>query len=163
MADTSLWPIVVGGLIGVGGTLVGVVGTTIRDTVQLRHEKSRRRAEKFEELVAAVYEFDHWLDGIRLRDAFGDDKVPQTVSPFSKVQSISAVYFPQFNDLIRELDRASGQYRIWISEAAGKRLSDDVAQLSSGFEEAITPYVQKREALLDALKEFAREHLSNES
>jgi hypothetical protein len=97
MADTSLWPVVVGGLLGVGGTLVGVIGTTFREAAQQRHEKAKRRADKFEELVAAVYEFDHWLDIMRHRDAFGAGEAPETVSPFAKVQSISAVYFPQFS------------------------------------------------------------------
>jgi hypothetical protein len=41
MADTSLWPVVVGGLLGVGGTVVGVIGTTIRDVAQQRHEKAK--------------------------------------------------------------------------------------------------------------------------
>jgi hypothetical protein len=124
MADTSLWPVVVGGLLGVGGT-VGVIGTTIRDVARQRHEKAKRRADKFEELVAAVYEFAHWLDGIRQRDAFGVGDAQQTVSPFAKVQSISSVYFPQFSELIRELERASDHYLVWIYKAEHKRISND--------------------------------------
>jgi hypothetical protein len=38
-------------------------------------------------LVAAVYEFDHWLDDMRERDAFGVGDTRNTVSPFAKVQS----------------------------------------------------------------------------
>jgi len=63
--------VVVGGLLGVGGTIVAVIGTTIRDIAQQRHEKTKRRADKFEELVAAVYDLDHWLADIRRRDAMG--------------------------------------------------------------------------------------------
>jgi hypothetical protein len=85
MADTSLWPVVVGGLLGVGGTMVGMIGTTIRDVAQQRHEKAKRRSDKFEELVAAVYEHDHWLEGMRDRDAFGLGDAQKTVSPFAKV------------------------------------------------------------------------------
>jgi hypothetical protein len=49
-------------------------------------------------LIAALYEFDHWLVGIRDRDAFGvRADVPVTVPPFAKVQAISSVYFPQFS------------------------------------------------------------------
>ena len=69
MADTSLWPVVVGGLLALGGTVAGAIATTIRDAAQQRHEIRKRRADKFEELVAAVYEFDHWLESIRNRDA----------------------------------------------------------------------------------------------
>jgi hypothetical protein len=63
MADTSLWPIVLTGAFALGGSL-GAMGinsfaTARRDAAQERHEAKRRRADKFEELVAAVYEFAH--------------------------------------------------------------------------------------------------------
>jgi hypothetical protein len=155
MADTSLWPVVVGGLLALGGTVAGAIATTIRDAAQQRHETRKRRADKFEELVAAVYEFDHWLEGIRNRNVFGIGNGPERVTPFAKVQSISSVYFPQFSDLVRELERASSQYMIWIHEAAQKRLTNYIANLNEGSKEVIGPYLQKREALLDALKKFA--------
>src|SRR6266699_5334500 len=149
MADTSLWPVIVGGLLGVGGTLVGVIGTTIRDVAQQRHEKAKRRADKFEELVAAVYEFDHWLDGLRHRDAFGQDIVPMTLSPFAKLQSISAVYFPQFDKPIVAMSRAANRF---MYKAEQKNITQNAEE---GFDEVIQFYVNKREALLDALKAFA--------
>jgi hypothetical protein len=162
MADTSLWPIVVSGVLtgvfALGGIYVGQMATAQRDAVQEVREARKRRADKFEELVATVYEFDHWLENMRQRDVFGYDNGPQTVSPFAKVQSISSVYFPQFNDLIAELDRAADQYRLWIHRAEHKRLSKNIAQLSDVFDEVIGPYTQKREALLDTLKKFAHEH-----
>jgi hypothetical protein len=34
MADAPLWAVVVGSLLGMGGTIVGVIGATIRDTAQ---------------------------------------------------------------------------------------------------------------------------------
>ena len=157
MADTSLWPVVVGGLLGVGGTIVAVIGTTIRDIAQQRHEKTKRRADKFEELVAAVYDLDHWLADIRRRDAMGIGNAPETVSPFAKVQSISSVYFPQFSELIGELDRASDQLYNWIQRAAQKRISNNLAQISDGFDEAYLPYAEKPDALLVALQKFARD------
>jgi hypothetical protein len=157
MADTSLWPVVVGGLLGVGGTMVGVIGTTIRDVAQQRHEKAKRRADKFEELVAAVYEFDHWLDSMRDRDAFGQGDAQRTASPFAKVQSISSVYFPQFSELIGEIDRATSHYRTWIWNTEQLRRANATARLWDGFNEVSIPYVQKREALLGALTKFARD------
>jgi hypothetical protein len=161
MADTSLWPVVVGGLLtglfALGGIGVGLVGAARRDAAQERRDARKRRADKFEELVAAVYEFDHWLETMRQKDAFGIGDAPETVSPFAKVQSISSVYFPQFSELIGELDRASDQYRIWIYNTEQLRRANAVARLSDGFNEVNVPYVRKREALLDALKKFAHE------
>jgi hypothetical protein len=156
MADTSLWPVVVGGLLALGGTVAGAIATTIRDAVQQRHEKAKRRADKFEELVAALYEFDHWMESRRQRDAFGVD-IPETVSPFAKVQAISSVYFPQFDQAIRELNSATLQYRKWIHATGARRLNNDTAQLSDGFSEAYLPYAAKRDALLDALTKFAHD------
>ena len=87
MADTSLWPVVVGGVLAgifaLGGVIAGQIGTARRDAAQERREARKRRADKFEELVAAVYEFDHWVDSIRQRDAGGAD-IPERVSPFAK-------------------------------------------------------------------------------
>jgi len=159
MADTSLWPVVVGGLLGVGGTMVGVIGTTIRDVAQQRHDKAKRRADKFDELVAAVYEFGDWMDDYRTRYAFGIENIPKTVSPFVKVQSISAVYFPQFDELIDKLWRASTQVTSWVYYTRHERPSNNtvMAPIPDGFEEVLRPYMRKREALLDALKKFARE------
>ena len=73
------------------------------------------------------------------------------------MQSISSVYFPQFDELIGELDRASTHYVIWTHQAALKRLANNIGEVSDGFKEAYGPYVQKRDALLDALTKFAHE------
>jgi hypothetical protein len=105
-------------------------------------------------LVAAVYEFDHWLDGIKQRNVFGAE-VPETVSPFAKVQSISAVYFPHFSELISEMDIASTQYVMWTHQAGQRRLANNVGELCAGFNDAYSPYGQKREALVGVLKKFA--------
>ena len=100
--------------------------------------------------------FDHWIETIRLRDAIGRDDIPETVSPFAKIQAIASVYFPQFDELICELDRASDGYRVWIYAIANKRISKEPLTLG-GFNDAYDPYAQKRKALLDALKAFAHD------
>jgi len=141
-ADTSLLPVIVGGLLTLGGTVAAAIVSTIRDEVQKRRDARKRRADKFEELVAAVYEFDHWLSGVRSRDAFGQGVAPHTVTPFAKVQSISAVYFPQFDEAVRELDAAASKLEASIYEAAQKRLSKDKANLAAVISEPQRLYVQ---------------------
>ena len=155
MADTSLWPVIVGGLLGMSGTMVGVIGATIRDAAQQRHEKTKRRADKFEELVAAVYEFDYWLTLTRQRELQKIEGITETVSPFAKVQSISSVYFPQFSKSVRELDAVSSRYVAWIYNPQDTTLSGTGKLLE--FVEIYKPYIDKREALLDALSESARD------
>jgi hypothetical protein len=157
MAETSLLPIIVGGLLGIGG--IGVTGgiTLIVNQQQSSREKKKRRSDKFEELVAAVYEFDHWIDNHRRKVAYGQEWT-ETVSPFAKVQSISSVYFPQYDRQIIELKAAASGYRSWMSGYGGKRLAGTLDPLESdGFGEAYRPYLEKLNTLLDALKEFARE------
>ena len=134
----DLVPVLVGGLLTLGGTVAAALGTVIRDVVQRRSEERKRRANKFEELVAAVYDFDHWLDRLKDRFAFGAD-ILETVSPFAKVQSISAVYFPQFSTLADDLDEAATDYRRWMIGAGEKRLNKDPAYMD-GFKEAYDPY-----------------------
>jgi hypothetical protein len=145
----------VGGLLALAGTVAGAIATIIRDAAQQRHETRKRRADKFEELVAVVYEFDRWLEDLRDREEFGREGIPVTASPIVKVKSISTVYFPQFSKLVLELEVAADQYRDWIY-AARQRSTDNVAYPTEGFDHALWPYLEKREALLDALKKFAR-------
>ena len=152
----NLAPVLVGGLLTLGGVVAAALGTVIRDVVQRRSEERKRRADKFEELVASVYEFDHWLDRLKDRFVFGAD-VPETVSPFAKVQSNSSVYFPQFSILANDLDEAATDYRHWMIGAGEKRLNKDPTYLA-GFIEAYEPYKRRRNALLDALQQFARKH-----
>jgi hypothetical protein len=159
MGDTSLWPVVVGGLLtglfALGGIGVGLVASARRDAAQDRREKEKRRADKFEELVAAVYEFDLWVEGYRQREVLGRD-IALTASPLAKMQSISAVYFPQFYESIREWDGATGAYRRWMQDYALRRTSDSGANLSDG-NEVYAPYLDKRGALLDALTTFVHD------
>jgi hypothetical protein len=55
---------VVVGAFTVAGAVATVLVTALRDLALKRHEAQKLRADKFEELVAAVYDFDHWI-GIR--------------------------------------------------------------------------------------------------
>jgi hypothetical protein len=159
MADVSLWGVVIGGLLGIGGTIGGSIATALRDKSQQEYEIKKKRAEKFEELVAAVYEFDHWLSAVRDRRVVGQNTALETVSPFSKVQAISSVYFQQFSKLVRELEFAADQYQAWTYSAQNKRLDNKTAvEINDGYEGAYRPYAEKREVLLDALQKFARNH-----
>jgi hypothetical protein len=53
-----LIPVVVGGLIAIAG---GLVGPPFLHHLQVKADKRKRRAEKFEELVVALHEHKHWL------------------------------------------------------------------------------------------------------
>ena len=158
--DTSLWPVVVGGLLtgvfALGGIGIGSTTTARRDAAQQRREDKKRRADKFEELVAAVYEFDHWLDDIR-NAALGAAEASKTVSPFAKVQAISSIYFPQFSEIVRELGKKSNQLLVWVHLAEHKRVTGNIDNIGQGFGEIYTPYAQQFGQLTEALTKFAAE------
>ena len=121
MPDGSLMPTIVGGLLAMGGAVIGATGSAIVFLFQSRAEKKKRREEKFQELVVAVYEHDHWIDNLRrfyVVDFQGEIKV----SPFAKTHAISDIYFPQFEKVIVELGTAAKEYRTWMYEVAQKNL-----------------------------------------
>jgi hypothetical protein len=175
MADTSLLPVIVGGALALAGTLATIGVTVVRDAVQHRREKQKRREDKFEELVAAVYELDHWIERIEV----GADTGQQ--SPFSKVQSITSVYFPQFIDwvgalalagnLLLEKDfyKASGSRRDAkaVEEAnSSRRNAKVVEEANSAYEEARDAreaYIDRRNELLTVLQSFACNESFNSS
>jgi len=126
------------------------------DRRPLRGSMGRGQALALEGLLEVRRGTMEDIDRLKDRFIFGAD-VPETVSPFGKVQSISSVYFPQFSTLANDLDEAATEYRRWMIGAGEKRLNKDPTHIG-GFVEAYEPYKRKRNALLDALQKFARKH-----
>jgi hypothetical protein len=159
MASGDLSSVIVGGLLTMGGGVVTFIGTVVRDALQSHKDIKKRRNEKFEELVGALYEFDHWMETKMNITAYGE-KVPLAISPFAKLQAISSVYFPQFDQTIRDLNTAALGYMMWMSQAGHSRLVGEIQNVNVGLDEAYRPYMQKRELLLEEFKQFARDGLS---
>ena len=118
MTDTamvSMWstlvPVMVGGAIGLVGGWLGPMLVERRKEVA---EKKKKRAEKFEELVTALYEHKHWLDTMENIRVFGSEEKPP-VSPFARVQAISNVYFSEFETQVEELKKLASEYEAWMS------------------------------------------------
>jgi hypothetical protein len=146
-----LLPVIVGGGIAIIG---GLVGPPFLHYLQQKAEKKRRRAEKFEELVATLYEHEHWLREITDVRLFGGE-VRNVVSPMAKVKAISTVYFPEFEGQITDLNVIATQYGIWALKAQQKRLAND-PKFADGGPEAYQPYAQKLHSLQQELHEFAK-------
>jgi hypothetical protein len=164
------------GLLGalIGGA-IGLLGPWLLQRRKEAEEKRHRRAEKFEELVAAVYEFDHRVGNQRDIAAYGRQNLAETPSPFAKIEAIVVIYFPQFGEQVRALDRAFGAYNIWMRDAGLARLewleqirkgtvTDIQADLrnlpefsSERTKDVGEPYVKARADLLSALRKFGNE------
>jgi hypothetical protein len=149
-------------LIGVGGVVVGRLLTTWSSWFLERRkeaaEKKRRRAQKFEELVAAVSEFDRWIDNFRDKVALGlEARQSPEVSPFAKIEAIALVYFPHLNARIAALNLEATKYRVWMIDAGQKRLSGMTEGVGEGFNQAYSAYSTAKEALLSDLRQFAQQ------
>jgi hypothetical protein len=155
MADTSLLPVVVGGLLAMGGGAVTGGITLVVNAIQARQDKERRRTAKFEELVTVVYEFEAWLDDREDNLAFGKD-LKAGVSPLAKLEGISAVYFPVFLESIAALSKAAKDYQAWMGERGARRGSGiPPSEWNAGFDEVYKPYLHRRNELLEELKKYA--------
>src|ERR1700680_1778044 len=100
MSDTAmvtpllnvLLPVIVGGAIGI---VAGLIGPYFIQRAKDAAERKRKRAEKFEELVAAVVEHGHWLDALRNIRGLGVGSelgfaTEITLSPMAKIHAICA-------------------------------------------------------------------------
>lgn len=161
MADigtaTSVWNGLL--LVGVGGAigiLSGVIGPYFIQRRKDVADRKRKRAEKFEELVAAVVEHYHWMATMRFFFVSGQGSQP-TLSPITKIEAIVSTYFPQFEMLVRQLDSASNEYEIWILSTGQKRIGNEPGyEKLTGHDEVLTKYTDKRMDFLVELKRFAR-------
>src|SRR5262245_26878658 len=136
---TSLAPVVVGGVLAFAG---GFVAQWWSQKLQAEAENRRRRAAKFEELMLALYEFEHWLDEARNHRVIGMGESPP-MSPFAKVRAICSLYFPQFSDRINELGLAADDFEMWMFKAAKKRFEAGGTQVfNDGHVEARHPYLK---------------------
>jgi hypothetical protein len=157
MSDVGVWsgllPVVVGGAIGI---LAGIIGPYCIQHAKDRADKKRKRAEKFEELVAAVVEHFHWMANMRFFFISGQGSQPP-LSPITKIEAIVATYFPEFELQVRQLNSASIQYEVWILSMGQKRIRNEPGyEKLAGHDDLLTKYTDKREDLLGELKRFAR-------
>jgi hypothetical protein len=116
VAEPNLTGVIVGGLLTVLGGAVGSALTLATKYFDVREDQERKRAEYFQELVELVYSLEHWLDKKRQIEVF-EGKGDLGQSPLATLESIAAVYFPQFTDSIREMATASFKYEAWMGMA----------------------------------------------
>jgi hypothetical protein len=154
---TSLWnvllPVLVGGAIGVIGSFVGPFFLQrLKDAA----DEKRKRAEKLEELIAAVTEHYHWVGATRYFIISGQGSEP-TLSPITKIQGIVGTYFPEFQPLVEQLEFVTYEYEQWILDIGRKRLRNEPGyEKLIGHEDIAKKYTAAREELLKELRSFAR-------
>lgn len=137
------------------GSLLTYLSSSAQYRRQQAAERTKRRAEKFEELVAVLYEHKHWLStvrGIRVVGLAGEE----TISPFPRAEAIVTAYFPDFREQFRELDMKADAYELWMMECAELRLAGaDVSVLTKGHMDVLGPYQTAFHVLTSRLHHFA--------
>lgn len=155
---SSLWatliPVIVGGVIGLAG---GFLGPWFVESQKQSHEKKRKRAEKLEELVAALHEHEHWLEASRNYWMLDLGETPG-LSPLGKATAIVAVYFQNFESGIQEIENLARDYEKWMV-GAGKKKRLGQANYDEGFEAAFGAYWAKLKLIVKELADYAQRDL----
>ena len=117
-------------------------------------EKRKKRGEKLEELIAALYELSHWLDKNKSINVFGKD-LDLELTPLSKIEAITSIYFPQYKPTVAILSLRAEEYNLWTVQAGQKRLNKE-ANFTENFKEVYTPYATALTKLKDELTSFGQ-------
>jgi hypothetical protein len=157
MAD--LLSVLVGGVLAVGG---GAATQWYLYYIKTLEERRTRRAAKFEELMTAVYEHEHWLTNQRNIRVFGA-QLEEKTDPFAKIQAIAALYFPTFLGRITELRDGANKYESWMLDRGLARLRGETSELTKGSKEAYADYSRVRVTLLNELQELARQDFAQQT
>ncbi|OJU26022.1 MAG: hypothetical protein BGN89_10975 [Alphaproteobacteria bacterium 64-6] len=137
------------------GALLNHLTSSARYRRQQIAEKEKRRAEKFEELIAVLFEFNQWLDTLGNIYLFGRN-IEEPISPLPRADAIAAVYFPSFRKKLLALDQKSNAYYLWLLQRAQLRLAGkSMDEVCAGRGEQFTPYYQLFLDLIDDLHDFA--------
>jgi hypothetical protein len=161
MAETSLAPVIVGGLIAMGGVLISGAITLAVKFMQTREDEKQRKRVKFEELVTVLFEYEHWLEVVRDMYLYAEPTaiVPTLPpSPFAKLHAISAVHFPEFDKKNVELEQAGRGYQSWIFAARKKRIAGD-KDYAEGYSDAYGKFYKMFIAFRDDLKAYSGREL----
>jgi hypothetical protein len=163
MTDTttfSMWstlvPVMVGGVIGLVG---GWLGPWLVERRKEIAEQKKKRAEKFEELVATLFAYEHWLDSVQDIRLFSNrDELTPTLppSPLARLHAISAVHFPQFESKIQELEDVGRKYEMWMIEARQKWVKNE-KDYTAGHNEAYKGFRVILVGLLSDFKNYAKD------
>ena len=146
MADSSLIAVVVGGVIGIAGSLTGPLILEWRKQVA---EKKKKRSEKLEELVSELAAYQSWLLLLHTAVEPGKDMlVALAKSPpisFSKAEAICTVYFPEFQADIKALSAASAKYTLWVSQGGQPNIGNppEPLRIIKLIEEKIRDYAKR--------------------
>jgi len=144
----SLFPVVVGALIGIIGSVVGGV-TLFR--LQSGHERRVFKRSKLEELVSFAYECGTWLDQLMIRYLLQGDVSVIERYPMPRIKMLQTLYFPTLKKEVETLSCAVEHFRkLIISQRIPLRKTK---KYTEQFETQFDP---KQKAVSDAIQALAQ-------
>jgi hypothetical protein len=148
-----LAPVIVGGIIGIAGSVVGPLILEWRKEIS---ENRRRQQDHIMELINAIYEHHHWLHTqYRLMAQGHHDKL--SVTPFWKIEAIKQLYFPHFGPSIQKLANASRTYERWLLTNSQSILEIHLPdELADERKELHGAYLACSNSLIEELRDYSR-------
>jgi|SRR5215467_10376175 len=139
----------------IGGLMV-MAGQFIQDRRKAAEEKKKRKEDRLLELIYAIYEHNHWLPTqSRLMAQGSHDKL--VVTPFSRIQGLTQIYFRQFLPLVGKLALAGEQYQNWLlnnsEHIGGVTLPDNLADERRTM---YRNYISCSDALMNEIQKYAK-------
>jgi hypothetical protein len=159
MAEGSLVGVVIGGLIGIAG---GVICPLLLEWRKGIVEKNKKRAEKLEEFVSALYEYDYWVYEqqsfiLTERSREGTGKI----KPIGKLRAIASIYFPQLSKEIDNLDEIAGQLNWWVLFVGRQMSKESKEQYEPEFMKRGAIYKTALNSVNDAITKIANTEFSS--
>jgi hypothetical protein len=155
---TTLWPVIVGGVIGLVG---GFGSATLVHLLQAKQAKRRRREEKFEALVIAILETQVWLNEV-LNSKFRGGNDVMEVCPITKAYAIATIYFPYLLTKVNELNNVTLDHLNWIAQAALKKHSG-VEGYADDLSVSYGPWIDKMNEVIGELNRTARREFGKQN
>ena len=110
---SSSIPVLVGGFLAIGGTLVG---TYLNSFINSRVKKKDLKREKIEQLLAAVSKTEHWLDSYK-QSVLTNDIKPLGEYPLYSVKYLSSLYANELKNEVSEFSYVAAKLYTLIAEA----------------------------------------------
>lgn len=146
----SLLPVIIGGLIALLG---GAVGPVVSHFLTSKNDRKRERIEKFEELFELLGDYERWVESEYKRMVWGEKTVSRP-SPLLRAQAICAMYFHDLKPYLVELNEATANYFLWMSDAGIRRVQK-TPNISEGFKDVYAPYHRKWVECVKATSDYA--------
>jgi len=110
-------PVVVGGLLALGG---GLIGQIVTHRLAVKRDRSKLRRERLESFVKALYAHDQWLDDKRNAMIFANID-HDIASPLDEARMIQALHFPELSDALLAILEAQQPLIVFIGQQRSAR------------------------------------------